>query len=143
VAGWWLRVLPPIPEITLSFDNHVVKARVLCETDQNWQGVFLTIGILIAVFDLRLVFPILVVAVDTLENSKKTFTAHLYSVAVLAFEHPAKYARQLRKSNTGIVAFGGTFLIMVYFRSCSIPTGSPTGLVVKICGWLFCWRPSG
>ena len=92
MAGWWLRVLPPIPEITLSFDNHVVKARVLCETDQNWQGVFLTIGILIAVFDLRLVFPILVVAVDTLENSKKTFTAHLYSVAVLAFEHPAKYA---------------------------------------------------
>jgi hypothetical protein len=83
-VGWLVAVgvtaILAIPEISLSFDNAVVNARVLCKMDEKWERVFLTIGILIPVFGLRLVFPILVVAVDTLENSKKTFTTHLSSV---------------------------------------------------------------
>ncbi len=117
--GWLVAVgvtaILAIVEISLSFDNAVVNATVLREMDEKWQGLFLTVGILIAVFGMRLVFPILVVAVATLENSKGTFVAHMSSVTVLAFENPAEYARHLRDAHTGIAAFGGMFLIMVFF----------------------------
>lgn len=104
-----------ILEISLSFDNAVVNATVLREMDEKWQNLFLTVGILIAVFGMRLVFPILVVAVGTLEGANGNFAAHMVSVAVLAIETPAEYARLLRESHTGIAAFGGMFLLMVFF----------------------------
>ena len=119
--GWLVAVgvtaILAIVEISLSFDNAVVNATVLREMDEKWQGLFLTVGILIAVFGMRLVFPILVVAVATLENSKGTFVAHMSSVTVLAFENPAEYARHLRDAHTGIAAFGGMFLIIGFLST--------------------------
>lgn len=48
-------------EISLSFDNAVINATVLRRMSEFWQTMFLTIGILIAVFGMRLVFPLAVV----------------------------------------------------------------------------------
>ena len=60
-------------EISLSFDNAVVNATVLGRMTARWQRVFLTVGIAIAVFGMRLVVPLLIVAV----------TARLSPVAVV------------------------------------------------------------
>lgn len=43
-------------EISLSFDNSIINARVLERMDPLWRRRFLVWGILIAVFGMRLVF---------------------------------------------------------------------------------------
>lgn len=50
-------------EISLSFDNAIVNANKLKEMTPVWQHRFLTWGILIAVFGMRIVFPLLIVVV--------------------------------------------------------------------------------
>ena len=50
-------------EITFSFDNAVVNAKVLEKMPPFWQKAFLTVGIFIAVFGMRLVLPVVLVAV--------------------------------------------------------------------------------
>lgn len=127
-AFWWGTLSPEgglvaitiaamlaIMEVSLSFDNAVVNATVLRDMDEKWQQIFLTVGILIAVFGMRLVFPILVVAIATLDNATGGFFVHMIDVSVLAFEEPSEYARHLREAHAGIAAFGGMFLLMVFF----------------------------
>ncbi len=62
IAAFALALLLSILEITLSFDNAVVNAKVLNRMDEKWQKRFLTWGILVAVFGTRLVFPAFIVA---------------------------------------------------------------------------------
>ena len=50
-------------EISLSFDNAIVNANKLKTMSPVWQRRFLTWGILIAVFGMRIVFPLLIVVV--------------------------------------------------------------------------------
>ena len=50
-------------EISLSFDNAVVNATVLQKMNPYWQRIFLTVGVLIAVFGMRLLFPLIVVKI--------------------------------------------------------------------------------
>ena len=93
-------------EVSLSFDNAVVNATVLQRMSPFWQRLFLTVGILIAVFGMRLVFPILIVV----------FTANLdfMSVVNLALQEPEKYAEALHLAHPAIAAFGGAFLMMIF-----------------------------
>ena len=58
-----IAVILGIMELSLSFDNAVVNASVLKNMSAVWQRRFLTWGILIAVFGMRFVFPIVIVAV--------------------------------------------------------------------------------
>lgn len=94
-----------IIEITFSFDNAIVNAQILKKMSKIWQEVFLSVGIIIAVFGMRLVFPILMVAV----------TAGLpwREVIDLALNHPEKYAHHLELANPTLLAFGGAFLMML------------------------------
>lgn len=57
----FLCVILGILEVSLSFDNAVINATVLQRMSDFWQKIFLTIGILIAVFGMRLVFPLAIV----------------------------------------------------------------------------------
>ncbi len=50
-------------EISLSFDNAIVNANKLKEMTPVWQKRFLTWGIIIAVFGMRIVFPLAIVAI--------------------------------------------------------------------------------
>jgi hypothetical protein len=50
-------------EVSLSFDNAVVNAGVLQRMSVFWQRMFLTVGVVIAVFGMRLLFPLVVVAI--------------------------------------------------------------------------------
>src|SRR6266545_3920817 len=49
-------------EVAFSFDNAILNAKILSKMSRFWQNMFLTFGALIAVFGMRLVFPILIVA---------------------------------------------------------------------------------
>lgn len=106
VAAITLAILLGVMEVSLSFDNAVVNASVLKDMDAKWRQIFLTVGILIAVFGMRLVFPVLVVAIAT--------GSGLWSVLQLALTHPEEYARHLGDAHTGIAAFGGMFLLLVF-----------------------------
>ncbi len=95
-----------ILEISLSFDNAVVNATVLQKMNPYWQRIFLTVGILIAVFGMRLLFPLIVV----------TIAGHISPVHAidLALHHPHQYAAMLNKAHPAIGAFGGIFLLMIF-----------------------------
>ncbi|MFA5921806.1 MAG: DUF475 domain-containing protein [Methylococcaceae bacterium] len=95
-----------IMEVSLSFDNAVVNASILKEMDAKWRQIFLTIGILVAVFGMRLLFPILVVAIATGQG--------MAEVSQLALNQPEVYSEHLHASHTAIAAFGGTFLFMIF-----------------------------
>ena len=101
VAAVTLVLLLGVMEVSLSFDNAVVNASVLKEMDARWRQIFLTVGILIAVFGMRLLFPILVVSVAT--------GSGMWTVLQLALSQPEEYARHLGDAHTGIAAFGGMF----------------------------------
>jgi len=95
-----------IMEISLSFDNAIMNAAVLKTMNRKWQLRFLTWGIFIAVFGVRFLFPLLIVAVVA--------QLGLWEVSVLAFTKPDEYSRHLIESNISISAFGGMFLLLVF-----------------------------
>jgi uncharacterized protein len=90
-------------EIAFSFDNAIINAKVLERLSHFWQQLFLTVGVVIAVIGMRLLFPIVIVVL----------TAHVGWRAVIdeALHHPDVYARQLGGAHTAIAAFGGAFLL--------------------------------
>jgi hypothetical protein len=92
-------------EVSISFDNAVVNATVLRRMSAFWQRMFLTVGIVIAVFGMRLVFPIAIVALAT----KLGF----WEVANQALTDKSAYASNVEKAAPIIGAFGGTFLLLV------------------------------
>ncbi|WP_026088109.1 DUF475 domain-containing protein [Bartonella rattaustraliani] len=94
-----------ILEISLSFDNSIINARVLEKMDTLWRRRFLVWGILVAVFGMRIVFPLLVVVVAVGINP--------IAAVKLAIWEPHQYAAILTDAHIGIAAFGGTFLMMV------------------------------
>ncbi|MDR1349852.1 MAG: DUF475 domain-containing protein [Zoogloeaceae bacterium] len=96
-----------VMEVSLSFDNAVVNASVLKDMSARWQRIFLTLGILVAVFGMRLFFPIIIVAAAT--------GLGMGEVSVMALARPEEYARHLADSHAGIAAFGGMFLLLVFF----------------------------
>lgn len=92
-------------EISLSFDNAIVNAKILRDMDPVWQHRFLTWGIIIAVFGMRIVFPLAIVAIAAWIDP--------FSALKLAISNPEEYARIMQDAHIGIAAFGGTFLLMV------------------------------
>lgn len=92
-------------EISLSFDNAVVNATVLRNWPEKWRKIFLFWGILIAVFGMRLVFPIAIVAVAGQMNP--------LTVIDLALNDPDQYGVQLASMEHLVAGFGGSFLLMV------------------------------
>lgn len=96
-----------ILEISLSFDNAVVNAKVLKNMAPQWQQRFIVWGIPIAVFGMRFLFPILIVAVASKISMFDTF--------LLALNDPDKYHEILSIHKNEIYIFGAGFLIMVFF----------------------------
>ena len=94
-----------ILEISLSFDNAIVNANKLKTMSPVWQRRFLTWGILIAVFGMRIIFPLAVVAVAAGIGPLATIR--------LAMAHPQDYADIMQDAHLSVAAFGGSFLMMV------------------------------
>jgi hypothetical protein len=100
-------------EVSLSFDNAVVNATVLKKLSHAWRRIFLTVGVLIAVVGMRLIFPILIVSA----------TAKLSPVEVVRLalqagnpDTPGTYGFLLREAHPAIAAFGGAFLLLLFFN---------------------------
>ncbi len=92
-------------EISLSFDNAIVNANKLKSMSPVWQRRFLTWGILIAVFGMRILFPLAIVAIAA--------NVGPWQALVLAVAEPDDYARIMNDAHLSIAAFGGAFLLMV------------------------------
>lgn len=108
LAALTLVVMLTILEVTLSFDNAVVNAKVLERMSPIWQQRFLTWGILLAVFGTRFVLPILIVSAAVLSSP--------WLITKLAFTDPAAYGHLLESVHGSITAFGGIFLLMVSLK---------------------------
>jgi hypothetical protein len=116
VVAYWLGGWPAVAtvifltvlETSLSFDNAVVNAGILAGWNEVWRRRFLTWGIFIAVFGMRLVFPVLIVAVAAGIGPVKAIS--------LAVHEPEEYGRALAAAHHQIAAFGGSFLMMVFLR---------------------------
>jgi len=108
LPGLGIAALLMVMEITLSFDNAVVNASVLKTMTEVWQKRFLTWGILIAVFGMRLVFPIAIVSLAT--------GMGMVEVWNLALSDQETYSSHVLASHVQIAAFGGMFLLMVFLK---------------------------
>ena len=114
VMGWlgpsaaWVTLVLLVLEISLSFDNAVVNARVLEKLNPAQQRFFLTWGLIIPVFGVRLLGPLLMVALAGGVGLGQAFDA--------AIHHPDHYRELLELAEPRILAFGGMFLLMVFLR---------------------------
>ncbi|MGV9252687.1 DUF475 domain-containing protein [Streptomyces sp. NPDC003697] len=93
-------------EISLSFDNAVVNAGILKKMSAFWQKIFLTVGVLIAVFGMRLVFPVVIVAISAKMGPVEAVD--------LALNNKDRYQELVTDAHPAIAAFGGMFLLMIF-----------------------------
>ncbi|RJG15799.1 DUF475 domain-containing protein [Massilia cavernae] len=122
-AGWWgynnagiggamtalgIAIILGVMEVSLSFDNAVVNASVLKDWDEFWKKLFLGLGIIIAVFGMRLVFPLVIVAVAA--------DLGMTEVWSLAITDPKAFSTHLTNHHAEVAAFGGMFLLLVFLN---------------------------
>ena len=123
LAAWWgyttggltgalgalmIAVILSVMEVSLSFDNAVINASVLKTWDHFWRTMFLTVGIFVAVFGMRLLFPLLIVSV--------TADIGILDVWSMAIDRPDEYSAKLMEHHGEISAFGGMFLLLVFLN---------------------------
>ncbi len=101
----WIVAVLAVLEISLSFDNAVVNASVLENQEPIWRKRFLTWGMIFAVFGMRIVFPLAIVAI----------AAGIGPIDALrlSLQQPEEYERIVSGAHLSIAGFGGTFLAMV------------------------------
>jgi hypothetical protein len=113
-GGWAavvLCVILSLMEVSLSFDNAVVNARVLERMSAFWQKIFLTVGILIAVVGMRLIMPLVLVSATTGLSFGEVITLALEKGDP---EVVGTYGHYLHDAHPQIAAFGGLFLLMLF-----------------------------
>jgi hypothetical protein len=95
-------------ETSLSFDNAVVNAKVLGGMDRFWRRMFVTVGILVAVFGMRVLFPLVIVWAVSGQGAA--------SVIAMTWRDPRQFQRILVDQHVPVAGFGGAFLWMVFTR---------------------------
>jgi hypothetical protein len=108
IQALWVSAVLGVMEVSLSFDNAVVNASVLRHWNAFWRKLFLTVGILVAVFGMRLIFPLLIVSMVT--------DLGLLEVWHMATTTPQEYSRYLTGAHAEVAAFGGAFLLLVFLN---------------------------
>lgn len=112
LTGAWtamfLCMVLSVLEISISFDNAVVNAIVLKDMTPVWQHRFLTWGMWIAVFGMRLVFPLLIVSILAKVGP--------IDALILAATQPEKYKEIMLSAHYEVAAFGGAFLLLVSLK---------------------------
>lgn len=104
-AGLWVFAILVVLEVTFSFDNAVINSKILSRMSIFWQQLFLTVGILFAVFIVRFVLPIVIVMISSNQD--------FMSVIHMALYDEELYGHTLHEAAPMINAFGGTFLMMI------------------------------
>lgn len=104
----WIALILGVMEVSLSFDNAVVNASVLKNWDYFWKMAFLTVGIFVAVFGMRLLFPLVIVSL--------TANIGIMEVWNLALTNPEEYSFKLASHHAEVSAFGSMFLMLVFLN---------------------------
>lgn len=99
-------------EVTLSFDNSIVNARVLEGMNLFWRKMFLTVGILVAVVGVRFALPVVLVSATTGLDGLKVIN--------LAFENgdphtPGTYGYYVLEAHPQLASLAAMFLMMLFF----------------------------
>jgi len=112
IGGSWSAVFTAcvlaVLEISLSVDNAVVNATVLKDMDAKWRHRFITWGMPIAVFGMRMIFPMVIVAIIA--------NVGIIDAFKMAVFNPNKYTEVLIAAHVSVAAFGGAFLMMVFLK---------------------------
>ncbi|WP_028100906.1 DUF475 domain-containing protein [Pseudoduganella violaceinigra] len=108
LSALWIALILGVMEVSLSFDNAVVNASVLKNWNPFWQKLFLGLGIIVAVFGMRLVFPLVIVAVAADLSMPQVWN--------LALNDPNAFSMHLTNHHAEVAAFGGMFLLMVFLN---------------------------
>jgi len=108
IKGFFITLLLAFMEVSFSFDNAIVNASILKTWNRYWQMMFLTVGMLIAVFGMRLLFPIVIVS--------ETSNMGMMDVWNMALYNPTQYSNILKEHHGEISAFGGIFLLLVFLN---------------------------
>jgi hypothetical protein len=103
-----LTLILSVLEVSLSFDNAVVNATVLKDMTPEWRHRFITWGILIAVFGMRIVFPLVIVSIIANINP--------WAALMMATFDQEEYAKVMLSSHMALAGFGGAFLLMVALK---------------------------
>jgi len=107
-AALFTALMLGILETSLSFDNAVVNARIIETMSPFWRKMFLTVGMLIAVFGMRVVFPLLLVWIIS--------ALPFAEVVAMTWEDPGRFQHILVDQHVIIAGFGGAFLWMVFAK---------------------------
>jgi uncharacterized protein len=113
----FLLLVLAVLEISLSFDNSIINAAILQRMSPFWRQMFLTVGILIAVFGMRLAFPLLIVWATAGLQPVRAFELALNPPPHGALEFPdgsPSYEKLIAAAHPQIAAFGGIFLLMLF-----------------------------
>lgn len=105
ISGLWIYIVLVILEVTFSFDNAVINSKILERMSPFWQQLFLTVGIIFAVFIVRFVLPVIIVMISS--------GLGFMGVIDMALNDSKTYAHVLHEAAPMINAFGGTFLVMI------------------------------
>lgn len=106
--AFFIALILAVLEVSLSFDNAIVNAVVLRKMTPEWRHRFLTWGMLIAVFGMRLLFPLLIVSIVAGIDP--------WQALVMAATAPGDYATLMLSAHADVSAFGGAFLLMVALK---------------------------
>jgi hypothetical protein len=109
-TGLTVAAILGVLEISVSFDNAVVNATYLGRLNAFWQRMFLTVGVLIAVVGMRLLFPVLIVCLTAQISPARAYHLALNGGSV---HTTGTYANLLHQAHPAIAAFGGAFLLML------------------------------
>ncbi|MFW0785748.1 DUF475 domain-containing protein [Gordonia sp. CPCC 206044] len=118
-TGLALCAILGVLEVSLSFDNAVINATILERMSVFWQRMFLTVGVIIAVFGMRLLFPLAIVWITGGLNPVEAFRLATNPPADDAAYFPdgsPSYETILMEAHPQIAAFGGMFLLMLFLN---------------------------
>jgi len=108
LAALFTALMLGVLETSLSFDNAVVNAKILGAMTPFWRTMFLTVGMVIAVFGMRIVFPLLLVWIVS--------NLPLGEVITMTWLDPHRFQSILVDQHLVIAGFGGAFLWMVFAK---------------------------
>lgn len=97
-----------ILEVSISFDNAVVNASILKKMTPLWRHRFITWGMWIAVFGMRILFPLFVVSIAT--------SISPWAALKMATLSPDEYSHTMLAAHIPVSAYGGAFLMMVALK---------------------------
>jgi len=116
-SGVVLCLILGVLEVSLSFDNAVINATVLERMSDFWQKIFLTVGIVIAVFGMRLLLPLIIVwaaaGLPPLEAFNLAMNPPPDDAPYFPDGSPS-YETLLTDAHPLIASFGGMFLLMLF-----------------------------